>query len=128
MKKLLIPGMLVFSFLTTQHVNAQDEKKYRLEIPEQLHKKPILDAIEENIAYTVPKLRDSKSCQDCKTNYTVKYQTTAAEFGTDKNGKKLFVFKGALVVYDSTGKGVNRVVLVNPETDEQEFYDGTDNV
>ncbi len=127
MKKLLIPGLLAVSLFTAQYVGAQNEKKYRLEVPEQLQKKPILDAIEENISYTVPKLRDSKSCQDCKTNYTVKYQTTAAEFGTDKAGKKLFVFKGSLVVYDSTGKGINRVVLINPETDEQVFYDVTDN-
>lgn len=127
MKKLLIPGMFAAFIFLNLHVSAQNEKTYRLEVPEQLHKKPILDAIEENIAYTVPKLRDSKACQDCKTNYTVKYQTTAAEFGTDKNGKKLFVFKGSLIVYDSAGKGVNRVVLVNPETDEQVFYDVTDN-
>lgn len=126
MKKIFIPAIFTLIIFMSQPLYAQNEKKYRLEVPEQWQKKSILDAIEEDIAYTVPKLRDSKSCQDCNTAYTVKYQTTASEFGTTKDGKKLFVFKGSLVVYDSTGKGINRVVLVNPETDVLVFYDITD--
>lgn len=126
MKKIFIPGIFIFIIFMSQSLYAQNEKKYRLEVPEQWQKKSILDAIEEDIAYTVPKLRDSKSCKDCKTAYIVKYQTTASEIGTDNEGKKLFVFKGSLVVYDSTGKGVNRIVLVNPEADLVVFYDTND--
>ncbi|GEM_PF-3558107 len=127
MKKIIVFSLLIVCLFTTINTYAQNKKKYRLELPEELQKKRIIDAVEEVLLYTLPQLKDKKYCTDCKADYTVKYQTTAQEFGTDKDGKQFFVFKSTFILYDSADNIINRIAVVNPETDNKVFYDASNN-
>lgn len=126
MKKIGFVAILFISMGFIHDLYGQKNKKdrqFKIEVPADWQKKYVLDAIEEIVNYTVKSLKEYRYCTNCDAKYTVKYQTSASEFASGKDAKSLYVFKGTLVVYDSTGKGISRIVLVNPEIDDFVFFD-----
>lgn len=100
--------------------------RYSLDIPEKWRKNvKLIDAITEVMPQLVNQLEEKDFCIDCAAAYTVRFEMSEITHAASGGYFDVYQFKAALTVYDSTEKGISRLVLVDPDKDDVIFYHGS---
>jgi hypothetical protein len=86
--------------------------RYKLDIPEEWKKKKMIDAITEILPQTFSEYIDEEKqfCIDCKAGLTVMLVIDKPVFDEKKN---TYQFRASLALFDTTGKGLIELMLVD---------------